>query len=374
MRTSGLEIRRRGFTLIELLVVIAIIAVLIALLLPAVQSAREAARRIQCTNNMKQLGLATHSYLDSMGAFPWGEGPSGDNNWSAMALVLQFFEQSPVHNSINFGFGAANPAGMRFDGLNNPKIPVNETVFTITLNMALCPSDGRNALTQTSAYGMPLGRTNYVASFGSLPYKNANPCNGIYCRFEGSSQAYYQTAIGPAFGTVVSIASVTDGTSNTAAWSERIKGIGYKTTDNGGSPFIDGGSPTTTLYYFPDRPADRGTSAGVPFAYNDCKTSTTLYTSAPTAGAVRVVGQSWWQGNIWGGSYNHVMPPNSHMCASGNDNYQSVAYGALSYHPGGVNTCFADGSVHFIKQTIAPQTYWALGTRDGGEVLSADQY
>src|SRR3954471_18310594 len=100
--------RRRGFTLIELLVVIAIIAVLIALLLPAVQGARQASRRIQCVNNLKQIGIAMHSYHDALGSLPWGIGPDVELYfWSALALMLPQMESQPLHNAINFDLPAS---------------------------------------------------------------------------------------------------------------------------------------------------------------------------------------------------------------------------------------------------------------------------
>jgi prepilin-type N-terminal cleavage/methylation domain-containing protein len=164
---------RPAFTLIELLVVIAIIAVLIGLLLPAVQSAREAARRIQCVNNLKQLGLASHNYHSAIGSFPWGEGPVNDNDWSAMVLTSQFLEQGNVFNAINFVWTGGNLTGAHILGA---RVPLNDTVFTLTISFALCPSDGRNALTNTSGYsGKPLGPTNYVASSGVNPYPAAQP-------------------------------------------------------------------------------------------------------------------------------------------------------------------------------------------------------
>ncbi len=363
---------RWGFTLIELLVVIAIIAVLIALLLPAVQAAREAARRMQCTNNMKQLGLATHNYSLTSGAFPWGEGPVSNNDWSAMALMLQFLEQGNIFNTTNFSWSANNPAGMLHDQFNNPKIPVNETAFTTRLNIALCPSDGREALTQTTALGGLLGRTNYVASSGAVPYRRMNPCDGIFCRVDGGPPPY-DAAAGPPWGYCATIASVTDGLSNTAAWSERIKGIGYKTTDNNGAQYIDGQTPSTTLWYIPDLTFG-GTAQDVPVVYNNCMASKTLYVNQGSLGSVRVVGQSWFQGNYYAGSYNHAIPPNGKLCANGNENYSATAYGPSSLHPGGVNMAMADGSVRFVKQTITPQIWWALGTRAGGEIISADQF
>jgi prepilin-type N-terminal cleavage/methylation domain-containing protein/prepilin-type processing-associated H-X9-DG protein len=380
MRRSG---SRSGFTLIELLVVIAIIAVLIGLLLPAVQAAREAARRIQCTNNLKQLGLASHNYHSAINSFPWGEGPVGDNDWSALALTSQYLEQGNIFNALNFVWSGGNPGpGARLFGTRQP---INDTCFVAVLNFALCPSDGNNRLTNASGFsGKLFGPTNYVASSGAIPYRDANPCDGVYCRVDGGNgqPADQNLGAGNPIGQVVSIGGITDGTSNTAAWSEKVKGIGYKTTDTGG-PFLDGLKPSTTIWFVP---SGGGTPYFTDFAagtvnqndlftvYQQCLTSTTVYSNQGSAGGIRAVGQQWWYGNYWAGSYSHLMPPNSKLCAAGNDNYDIEAYGALSRHPGGVNVTMADGSVRFVKSTITPQIWWALGTRAGGEVISADQF
>ena len=202
--------RRRGFTLIELLVVIAIIAVLIALLLPAVQSAREAARRIQCTNNLKQIGLGLHNYLQAVGTFPLGTtlvnggyGPVTYGCWSAQALMLPFVEQAPLYNAANFSFAVA------YGTLGQL---TNSTVVNTNLAMFLCPSDALAATSGAGTAGSPNynnNNNNYFGSMGTTTRPSNANTTGIFTG--GGSNSY-------------TIASVTDGTANTVAFAESLVG------------------------------------------------------------------------------------------------------------------------------------------------------
>jgi prepilin-type N-terminal cleavage/methylation domain-containing protein/prepilin-type processing-associated H-X9-DG protein len=365
---------RRGFTLIELLVVIAIIAVLIALLLPAVQSAREAARRIQCTNNLKQIGLSLANYESSFGSFPWGEGPTLDDYWGPLALVTPYMEQGPMFNTINFSFGSANAGGMRYPYPSGPRIPVNMTAFTTRLAAALCPSDGREALST------PCGHTNYAGSAGKIPVALASQFDGIFGKVEGTNDPVTQAISPGPQGMTVKMADITDGTSNTASFSERIKGVGDRNDD-----VIDSQTPSTAYYVVQGYGSAEGPPAGMTWQqvvsgiYGSCKVATVIYTKTngkATQGNQTMIamGTYWWMGRWYAGRYCHTTTPNMRFCTTGGLNVDEVAVGANSYHPGGVNVVYADGSVHFVKSTISPVTWWAIGTRAGGEVISADQY
>jgi prepilin-type N-terminal cleavage/methylation domain-containing protein/prepilin-type processing-associated H-X9-DG protein len=373
---------RAGFTLIELLVVIAIIAVLIGLLLPAVQSAREAARRAQCVNNLKQIGLAMHNYESSYGSFPWGEGPTLDTYWGPLALVTPYMEQGPAFNSINFTFGSANVGGPRIPYPAGGRVPVNMTAFTLRLNVNQCPSDSREAMT------LAFGHGNYAGNGGTWPFSadtgtsaatnQPNGCDGIFCKVEGSPDpglASLQPAPG---GYTVKIGQITDGTSNTAMFSERIKGIG-----SGNDDVVDPTSPSTNWYFIPSNRFGGSPGPDPQTTYTFCKNATQLYLGSATPGGGSPsygllshppMGAYWWFGRFYSGRYNHIMPPNSKYCTTGGVNYGEMATGPTSRHPGGANVTFSDGSVKFIKDTVAPNVWWALGSRAGGEVISADQF
>jgi prepilin-type N-terminal cleavage/methylation domain-containing protein/prepilin-type processing-associated H-X9-DG protein len=373
----------RGFTLIELLVVIAIIAVLIALLLPAVQAAREAARRAQCTNNLKQLGLAVQNYISQNNAFP----PlCASYNYVGVALpnsnvggwplawpvaLLPFIEQTPLYNSANYSAGMADP-------------PNQNTLTSTKIASLVCPSEslkiGPWISTNMASYRNNVGGPGSILSW-------SGPIVPMYPASNGSS--------GPAINansnmTTFGIEGVTDGTSNTAAISERLIGTGDYGNSSGVASIGPGNKNLALRGLFSTGVAitldggglTGGTQAQALYAACNSISGTQLLTvqQGTTSG--------WWCGFSWDGntgwnldfnSYNHWQTPNKIGCTASNT-WDALTGGPMdaipptSNHPGGVNMAFCDGSVHFIKDSVTPQTFWALGTRNLGEVISSDSY
>ena len=359
---------RRGFTLIEVLVVIAVIGLLVALLLPAVQAAREAARRMQCGNNLRQIGLALQGYHDAVGSLPWGQGPFGWNDWGAVALSLPYLEQNVLFNGINFSSDLF-PA--------QPGCPANSTAQGRTLAVLICPSDV-DRLTN------PEGHTNYAGNAGSNPLffgratsRPGFPVAAIFPTPDGLF-AFVSASPDPPFGIVVSFAIIPDGLSQTAAFSERVKGIG---TGNRLDPL----RPTSAVAGVgrPSGTTPAGAAADTvpqPY-YAACRatppTASNLATDAgPDGVGWYAYGMHWWTGHPYAGRYNHVMTPNTWSCAYDvngiiNDN---GANPANSRHPGVVNVLLADGSTRAVKETIAVEIWWSLGTRAGSEIIPGDAY
>ena len=315
------SVRRRGFTLIELLVVIAIIAVLIALLLPAVQQAREAARRTQCKNNLKQLGLAIHNYESTFTVFPMARALPFPFVFSPQARILPYVDQANLNNLINF-----NDAPLNFGIPGMPDGATNATAAKTKLPLYLCPSD------QSSIPGNVYGPTNYVANVGT-GLTSAGDIDKGEGMFTTNSSLGFR--------------SITDGTSNTVAFSESLVG--------------DGQSPSGSV------PSD---SRRAMFEVSGAAAPDPATCSAATGGAWNGQRSAKWINGHYGDSlYNHFLTPNSRTwdCDNGYHNMALVA--ARSLHVGGVHVTLCDGSVKFISENIDYVIWRALSTRAGGELI-----
>jgi prepilin-type N-terminal cleavage/methylation domain-containing protein/prepilin-type processing-associated H-X9-DG protein len=354
---------RRGFTLIELLVVIAIIAVLIALLLPAVQAAREAARRSQCVSNMKQIGLGVMNYESAIGCLPWGETPhtGGNSSPSCFCLMLGQLEQQALYNAVNFARGGNGPT------LWNSIDPFNQTIQITKIAVFLCPSDPSRINFSARNTATP-GNTNYQSNAGADA--NAFLTGTVSTGGPGSTNIF--SGPFPSYCPLVKLSSISDGTSNTVGFSELVTGQGA---------YAGGYDQLRPSSSFANTKATASGASGTPSPqtdYNNCIATGGITPSNVLAstGGDWPVGAAWWWGRSGQTRYNHVMTPNTYNCSFGGDNSDSDddALTASSRHPGIVNALFLDGSVRAIKSSVNRNTWWALSTMAGGEVLSADSY
>lgn len=339
--------RRRGFTLIELLVVIAIIAVLIALLLPAVQMAREAGRRTQCRNQLKQLGLALHNYVSSHGLLPFGMQTCGsgiNNGHNAYSQLLPYIEQNALYNAINY----SRPLHSSDCGGSADGNLINSTARLSRIESLLCPSDPN--LPVTFQLGRVFPGNNYRFNTGIEPRErlatNAqavawNTLNaGRPCAFQVQPQGPFFLWSGVPFRDFL------DGQSFTAMMSENAKGD--STPDGIGTDYVDLGNNTS------------------PNSEADC-VGATLYVADP--------GFRWWGTEGYRDYYyNHWRTPNHPKpnCLSANSQWGIIA--PKSFHTGGVNLLLADGAVRFVSSGVEQVVWWAIGTRKCGETVSNKDY
>ncbi|XZE56350.1 DUF1559 domain-containing protein [Planctomycetaceae bacterium SH139] len=337
---------RPAFTLVELLVVIAIIGILVGLLLPAVQAAREAARRMSCSNNLKQIGLSIHNYESTNRRLPIGWNGLVDPiqnttfRWSYLAGLLPYLEQGNTYSNLNLSLTLYPPGG------GVPPRPEHQAIIATVIPTYLCPSDRAAPIADGSGEIGP-APTNYVANFGSGINDPGDPSDDgqMDLRADGpfSNQIWRR------------LAAVTDGLSNTVAVSESLLGFG-------GGDVPSSQTPDPQFYMALVVPPPMANA-------NNC--------SNPVPAAVNRFVAS--RGRLWAGqayentAYNHFFAPNSERY----DCYFWVAGGfkaARSNHTAGVQATLLDGSVRFVAETIDLAVWRAVATRNGAEVISSTQW
>ena len=347
-----MTIRRRGFTLIELLVVVAIIGVVVALLLPAVQAAREAARRIHCANNLKQVGIASMAYHDAVGTLPLGcavaRGKAGNplfNGWGVTARLLPFLEGGAAFDASNFDLPNEDDA--------------NTTIMALSVSAYLCPSDGRN-------------RESFVD--GGVTRNNTNVAfnRGAWYVWGGSASTPQPSAPFLA-NAAVRLTSLRDGTSQTILAAE-VKSHTPYLLNCAGLLFAPlGGRPAPSTADDPATVAQYANCGGAGSEFLlDSGHSEWEDGNACQAGFTT----AWTPNKATPGRFNGVYKADVDLIAVREENGGPTfaAITSRSYHPGGVNVLFADGSVRFVKDGVAGATWRALGTTDGGEVVDGGGY
>ncbi len=361
--------RLTGFTLIELLVVIAIIGVLMALLLPAIQSARESARRMQCQSNMRQIGIALHSYHDLYRSFPFSSvgidnqsGNCGNGFYSWLGLLLPQMEQSSLHSQIDFRAALSQrcsyPNSADYLDYKIPSAHVNAGSAATIVPTYLCPSERNARVRETD-----IGRTapaSYVGNIG-WPKYSSYPGGGPMLQQQNGVIGLVNPSVDDLWHRPqTQMQSITDGLSNTMAISERIIADFQPVASFFGGSYAPPGTKDAMLSYCGGsetaRPLDRWMQYCGTVSSSDVKYS--LHQ-----------GHSWLSG--WNFAANHfmsVMPPGQRSCHiyGGEDDGNNIITPS-SYHLGGLNVVMGDNSVRFIDLSIEMPTWWAIGGSNDGE-------
>lgn len=314
-RTRGAGLR--AFTLLECVVVISIVTVLLAILIPAVQSVRAMAKKTQCLNNLRQIGLGLSNYSASFSSFPMAHA----KGLSFHVMLLPFIEQVPLYNAINFNSGGWNSVD-------------NSTAYRANLSVYSCSADSHLTADQQD-----FGWTSYAGN------------RGVGGQKYGENGAFQFPP-----GKVVALREFTDGTSTTAAVSEWILGSGPNRDRD----------PLRGTFHTPEprtQPDEFELFASTCHAL-DTATARTNHNRK---------GYNWMRGDFGKTLYNHTLSLNDHTCLNGSA-YQQGAWTAGSRHPGGANVLFADSSAHFVRQSVDLSVWRALGSRNGGETISEDSF